>query len=93
MCVTRYALGCSAKQLFLSYFILVILGVPKMALQNSETTFIDQTSPHHPQKDTLGTQIGPRKVIFGHFIDFEYFGSDFSCFYIVKEIKTSNGHT
>ena len=37
--------------------------------QNSETTFIDQTSPQNPQKDALGTQIGPRKVIFGHFID------------------------
>ena len=24
------------------------------------------------------------KVIFGHFIDFEYFGSNFSSFYIVK---------
>ena len=35
----------------------------------------------------------PREVIFGHFIDFEYFGSDFSCFYIVKEIKTSNGNS
>ena len=42
---------------------------------------------------TLGTQIGPRKVIFGHFIDFEYFRSEFSCFYNVKQIKTSNGHT
>ena len=36
---------------------------------------------------TLGTNIRPRKVIFGHFIDFEYFGSDFSCFYIVKTPK------
>jgi hypothetical protein len=29
--------------------------------------------PQNPQKDTLGTQIGPRKVIFGHFIDFGHF--------------------
>ena len=41
--------------------------------QNSETTFIDQNHPQNPQKDTLGTQIGPRKVIFGHFIDFGHF--------------------
>ena len=40
--------------------------------QNSETTFKDQTSPQNPQIDTLGTQIGPRKVTFGHFLDFEY---------------------
>ena len=48
-----------------------------------------------PQNGGLGIcfMCLPRKVIFGHFIDFEYFGSDFSCFYIVKEIKTSNGHT
>ena len=39
----------------------------------------------HLKMGTFGT--------FGHFIDFESFGSDFSCFYIVKEIKTSNGHT
>ena len=38
------------------------LGCPN---QNSETTSIDQ---NHPQKDTFGTQIGPRKVIFGHFL-------------------------
>ena len=38
--------------------------------QNSETI---QTSPQNPQKDTLGTQIGPQKVIFGHFAFFEYF--------------------
>ena len=28
------------------------------------STFIDQ---NHPQKDTLGTQIRPQKIIFGHF--------------------------
>ena len=38
--------------------------------QNSESTFIDQ---NHPQKDTLGTQIGPRKVIFSHFFYFVHF--------------------
>jgi len=36
--------------------ILVILEVPKMHFgcpnQNSETTFIDQTNPQSPQKDT-----------------------------------------
>ena len=36
--------------------------------QNSESTFIDQNHPQNPQKDTLGTQIGPRKVIFSHFL-------------------------
>ena len=41
--------------------------------QNSETTFIDQNHPQNPQKDTLGTQIGPRKVIFCHFACFWYF--------------------
>ena len=41
--------------------------------QNSETTFIDQNHPQNPQKDTLGTQIDPRKVIFGHFAFFWYF--------------------
>ena len=48
-----------------------------MALRVSESKFWDhfsiQTSPQNPQKDTLGTQIGPRKVIFGHFAFFEYF--------------------
>ena len=39
----------------------------------SETTFIEQNHPQNPQKDTLETQIGPRKVIFGHFIDFGHF--------------------
>ena len=64
--------------------ILVILGVLEMALRVSESKFWDhfsiQTSPQNPQKDTLGTQIGPRKVIFGHFIDFEYFDSVSSVF-------------
>ena len=48
-----------------------------MALRVSESKFWDhfsiQTSPQNPQNDTLGTQIGPRKVIFGHFAFFEYF--------------------
>ena len=35
--------------------------------------FSIQTSPHDPQKATSGTKIGPRKVIFGHFINFAYF--------------------
>ena len=41
--------------------------------QNSETTFIDQNHPQNPRLDHLGTQIGPRKVIFGHFNDFGHF--------------------
>ena len=41
--------------------------------QNSESTFIDQNHPQNPQKDTLGTQIGPRKVIFSHFFYFARF--------------------
>ena len=41
--------------------------------QNSESTFIDQNHPQNPQKDTLGTQIGPRKVIFSHFFYFVHF--------------------
>ena len=56
---------------------LAILGVLEMALRVSESKFWDhfsiQTSPQNPQKDTLGTQIGPQKVIFGHFAFFEYF--------------------
>ena len=30
--------------------------------------------PQNPQKDTLGSRIGPRKVICGHFAFFWYFG-------------------
>ena len=41
--------------------------------QNSETTFQYKLAPKTSKKDTLGTQIGPRKVIFGHFAFFEYF--------------------
>ena len=48
-----------------------------MALRVPESKFWDhfiyQIPPQNPQKDTLGTQIGPRKVIFGHFIDFGHF--------------------
>ena len=48
-----------------------------MALRVPETNFWDhfsiQTSPQNPQKHTLGTKIGPRKVIFGHFAFFWYF--------------------
>ena len=48
-----------------------------MALWVSESKFWDhfsiQTSPQNPQKYTLGTQIGPQKVIFGDFAFFEYF--------------------
>ena len=44
-----------------------------MALRVPETNFRDhfsiQTSPQNPQKGTLGTQIGPRKLIFGRFFD------------------------
>ena len=51
-----------------------ILGVPKMALRVPESKFRDhfiyQIPPQNPQKDTLGTRIGPRKVIFGHFMFF-----------------------
>ena len=41
--------------------------------QLSANPFIDQNHPQNPQKDTLGTQIGPRKVIFCHFACFWYF--------------------
>ena len=45
-----------------------------MALWVAESKFWDHFSLQiSPQKDTLGTQIGPRKVIFGHFIDFGHF--------------------
>ena len=44
--------------------------VPKSKFQDHFST---QTSPQNPQKDTLETQIGPQKVIFGHFIDFGHF--------------------
>ena len=57
--------------------VLANLGVPKMALRVPKSKFKDhlppQTSPQNPQKDTSGTQIGPRKVIFSHFIDFGHF--------------------
>ena len=41
--------------------------------QNSKSTYIDQNHPQNPQKDTLGTQIRPRKVIFSHFFYFFHF--------------------
>ena len=48
-----------------------------MALWVPETNFRDhfsiQTSPQNPQKATLGTQIGPQKVIFSHFFYFVHF--------------------
>ena len=48
-----------------------ILGVPKMALRVPESKFWDHfiylIPPQNPQKDTLGSGIGPWKVIFGHF--------------------------
>ena len=57
--------------------VFAILRVPKMALCVPESKFQDhfsiQTSPQNPQKDTSGTKIGPRKVIFGHLINFAYF--------------------
>ena len=39
-----------------------------------------------PQKDTLGTQIGPRKVIFSHFFYFVHFPIEIP---IVVEKKTT----
>ena len=52
-----------------------------MALRVPESKFRDhfsiQTSPQNPQKATSGTRIGPRKVIFGHFAFFWYFGAIF----------------
>ena len=63
--------------LFLLLDLLVILGYQKWHFgcpnQNSESTFIDQNHPQNPQKDTLGTQIGPQKVIFSHFFYFVHF--------------------
>ena len=48
-----------------------------MAFWVPESKFQDhfsiQTSPQNPQKYTSEPKIGPRKVIFGPFIDFEYF--------------------
>ena len=48
-----------------------------MTLRVLESKFRDhfsiQTSPQNPQKATSGTQIGPQKVIFGHFAFFEHF--------------------
>ena len=41
--------------------------------QNFETTFRDTNHPQNPHFDTLGTFFGPRKVIFGHFVNFAYF--------------------
>ena len=52
-----------------------------MALRVPESKFRDhfsiQTSPQNPQKATSGTQIGPQKVIFGHFAFLGYFGAIF----------------
>ena len=51
--------------------VLGILGVPKMALRVFESKFWDHFSRQtSPQKDTLWSQIGPQKVIFGHFAFF-----------------------
>ena len=67
-----------------------IFRCPKMGLRAPESKngdhFFTRTPP---QNGGLGIcfMCLPRKVIFGHFIDFEYFGSDFSCFYIVKTPK------
>ena len=44
-----------------------IFGTPKTA------TFRDPNHPQNPQLYTLGTFFGPRKVIFGHFVNFAYF--------------------
>ena len=46
------------------------LWVPEATNSRKQTP---QTSPQNLQYDTLGTQIRPRKVIFGHFIDFGHF--------------------
>ena len=54
--------------------------------QNSETSFQHKLAPKTPQKDILVTQIGPRKVIFGHFAFFLYF------FLIFFEHSLSTGH-
>ena len=55
--------------------------------QNSESTFIDQNHPQNPHLDHLGTQIGQRKVIFGHFIDFGHFLIEIPI--VVKKITDS----
>ena len=34
--------------------------------------------PQNPQKATLGTKIGPRKVVFSHFLNFFLFPIEFS---------------
>ena len=90
LCICIYPCICISSGCHYSHFGGAKNGTSVARIKILRPLLIDQTSP---QKDTLGTQIGPQKVIFGHFIDFEYFGSNFSCFYIVKEIKTSNGHT
>ena len=41
--------------------------------QNSETTFRDPNHPQNPHFETLRSFFGPRKVIFGHFVNFAYF--------------------
>ena len=63
-------------KLYFTEFVLYKYSL-KMALWVSKSKFWDhfsiQTNPQNPQKDTSGTQIGPRKVIFGHFAFFWYF--------------------
>ena len=46
------------------------LGVPKSKFQDH---FSIQIPPLKPILDTLGTNLDPGKVIFGHFIDFGHF--------------------
>ena len=72
-----------------------------MALRVPETNFWDhfsiQTSPQNPQKGTLGPQIEPQKLIFGHFAFFWYFcpifpwarGKIFKCVFTAEGVLKS----
>merc|ERR1711963_175912 len=52
------------------------IGCPN---QNSKTTFRDPNHTQNPHLDTLGTFFGPRKVFFGHFVNFAYFWLVLEC--------------
>ena len=63
--LTLFGRGPRQKMETLNGVTLAILWVPKMALRlqsKFRDNFLIQTSPPNPQKDTLGSRIGPQKL-------------------------------
>ena len=63
--LTLFGRGPDRKWTTLNGVTLAILWVPKMALRlqsKFRDNFLIQTSPPNPQKDTLGSRIGPKKT-------------------------------